>query len=97
MITSADALAACTARGRSRELCEEAIAAQSVGGVYCDGTIVITAEGKRCVPREVVERVKDARAASPLPELEPEGSSSPWLVGGIVVALVAVVAFLGRD
>jgi uncharacterized protein YqfA (UPF0365 family) len=89
--TLEEAIAECMARGLARPFCLDMAAAQSVGGVYCDGSIVIDERGRRCVPRELVERVKAARAASPLP-VKGVGVS-PWLVGGAVAALV-VAAFV---
>ena len=63
---------------------EELLAAESVDGVWCDGSIVIDERGRRCVTRATAERVRAARASSPLP-----ASSAPSFVGlGVVGALV---------
>lgn len=101
VITTAEALEACIARGRPRAVCDEIIASQMVDGAYCDGTIVISAEGRRCVPRELSDLVQDARDAQPLPpvdsEIEParaRASALPWVIGGAV--LIGVVVWLSR-
>lgn len=95
MTTAAEALEACVARGRARIICQDAIASQMVGGVYCDGAIVIDERGKRCVPRSEIERVNAARAASPLPSNEPP--LSPWLVGGLVALSVVAIVWVARS
>lgn len=95
-MTAAEELAACLALGRSRALCDQLIAAQSVGGVYCDGTIVIDESGHRCIPRAVVDRVSDARKSSPLP-IEDKPGVSPWLVGGVIAAALVVVVWAVRS
>lgn len=97
-MTKEEAIAQCVALGRIPAMCAEAAEAQSVGGVYCDGAIVIDANGRRCVPRELVERVKAARAASPLPpsSLSSSGVSS-WLVGAAVAALVVAAVVVARN
>src|SRR5687767_9434640 len=66
MRTSAEELAACEAFGWSRAECEAEIASRMVAGQLCDGVVVHEATGRRCIPREVVERTQAARAASPL-------------------------------
>ncbi len=98
MRTAAQALADCLALGRDRATCDEGIASQMVGGVYCDGTIVQDASGRRCVPRDVIDRVRDARQASPLPSpvVVPATGEQPlpwgWFaVGGVVLAGVVLL------
>lgn len=93
MRTADEALADCLALGQSRAMCTDKVRSQMVGGVYCDGTIVITAEGHRCVPRETVDRVNVARAASPLSS----ETTSKWIVGGVVLAVVALAVWAARS
>ncbi len=89
-MTAAEKLAACLGTGQARVFCDQVVASQMVGGVYCDGTIVIDESGKRCIPRELVDRVNEARAATPLPAQE--STESPWaLVGLAALTLVAIV------
>jgi hypothetical protein len=96
-VTAAEALSQCVARGVwSRAECQEQVDAQRVAGVYCDGTIVLDARGKRCVPRAVVDRVQDARDGSPLPPRPDEQPSpmtpSPWIYAGAALGLGVLVA-----
>jgi hypothetical protein len=64
-----------------------------VDGAYCDGTIVIDANGKRCVSRALAERVADAREAQPLRrEVEmvrprEDATAERWIVLGVGVLL----------
>lgn len=96
MTTAAEqAIARCVERGLLRADCEAMVAESMVGGVYCDGTIVITADGRRCVSRAVIDRVKDARDAQPLPTpiaVDVESSRLPTWVPWTVGAGVAMFA-----
>lgn len=96
MRTADEVLAACIARGIARSDCEAKIRDHMVDGVYCDGTIVMTATGSRCVPHDLADRVREAREASPLEAppvtAEPEdGAGSGWLAPALVVVVLGVL------
>ena len=93
-----EAIRACLARGLRRAECDELVPDRMVGGVYCDGTIVLDASGSRCVPRATLDRVAAARASSPI------RSSAPAEIAGagvgaalLVVGAIAAVWLLARD
>lgn len=76
-MTADERLAQCLANGGDPGACHDLLAAEMVGGVWCDGSIVYDANGKRCVPRALVERAAAARAGSPLPRAAVVASSQP--------------------
>lgn len=101
-MTRDEAIQECLDYGWSRSECETEVDDTMVDGAYCDGTIVITAEGKRCVSDALAARVKAARAAQPLPVATEAPSpldaisrehmviaGAALLVGGLVVWFVA--------
>lgn len=99
-MTRDEALSACLARGvRTPGECAELVAAQSVGGVYCDGVVVLDASGRRCIPREVVER-RDL--ASPLPvrsmplEVEDYHVIEGMVATAAIVVAIGVFAWISR-
>ena len=63
-MTRDEALRACIARGLRYPECAELVDDRMVDGAYCDGTIVMTVEGSRCVPAAVVAQ---KASAAPLP------------------------------
>lgn len=76
-MTADERLAQCLANGGDPGACHDLLASEMVGGVWCDGSIVYDASGKRCVPRALVERAAAARAGSPLPRAPMASSSAP--------------------
>ncbi len=103
VVTEAEARAACLARGAwDAAECEAQIEAQKVGGVYCDGAIVWDAGGRRCVPRDVVDRVKALSDAGPLPVRPPspalaeESKGSGWWLVALGVVVVGIVWRVSR-
>lgn len=97
-MTREEAIAACAREsGWGLGACVESVDAQMVGGVYCDGTIVIDESGRRCVPRAVVDRVRQARNAAPLVDQEPEAGAGLVVVGLVVLGLVAGAWLLARE
>lgn len=96
MTTAAEALAACLALGTPRDVCEEKVKSQMVGGAYCDGTIVLAAgAAPRCVPRSVLD-AKAAAAVVPTTSAPSPAGASVWAIAGVVAAAgaVGVVAWL---
>jgi hypothetical protein len=92
MKTAAEALAECLGRGIRQAECSELVGSQLVDGVYCDGTIVQGADGRRCVPRETVDRVLGARAAAPLPRAAlPDNPVSVGMVAILAGVALAIV------
>lgn len=81
------------AAGYDGAFIEEMIADQSVGGVWCDGTVVLDASGRRCVTRATRDRVLAARDASPLDAPAPRtAAGGVAFLAGVVVAVGLVVA-----
>ena len=100
-MTRDEAVARCIGFGYTRAECEAEAESNMVDGAYCDGTIVIEELGRRCVPREVVERKNDASDRDPLPLPLPSSSAAPCpgsavLVGAIALGLVIVVVAIAR-
>lgn len=91
VITADDAFAWCMSVTPNAADCREEVAAQLVDGVYCDGTIVMTAgQPKRCVPTGVLAAKLAAAQKTPLPAHTPQGGIETrgyWIVGGAVVGL----------
>jgi hypothetical protein len=101
MRTREQALADCLATDWPREACEAEIASSMVDGVYCDGHILITADGKRCIPIEVVRKVRDVRNDQPFvpglsePEPQPSAGLPSWVLpAGLALAGVVTVLVL---
>ena len=100
-MTRDEAVAACLARGGwSRGECEAWADSNVVGGVYCDGAIVVDEHGKRCVPRATLEAKQRAMGLDPRPAPAPVVHVDPaplgwpppaWAVVG-ALALAAVGA-----
>ncbi len=97
MTTRAEALAACLARGAwDKATCEEVVDSNMVGGVYCDGTIVQDARGKRCVTDEQKARRAATIDQEPLKRPAPapaeaKPSALPWLaLGALALGLYAL-------
>lgn len=90
MITAADARAWCMAQpGALAADCDDEVRAQMVGGVYCDGRVVLTAGAPaRCVPTSVLAQ-KLALMKTPTRELAPE-AHNPLVLAGVGVALVGL-------
>lgn len=88
----AEFLAACLARGRPREVCDDELAEQTVDGVFCDGNVFRDESGKRCIPADIIERTDRAREATPLPESS--SSSSTWILVGGALLFVAVAGIV---
>lgn len=88
-MTYEEAVASCVADGTwHRSECEAWARDRMVGGVFCDGTIVLSADGQRCVPRETLDAKQSAERAMPPP---PAPSSPPSRLPLVLVA-AAVVA-----
>ena len=98
--TYEEALRDCLAIGVRRTDCEETLRDRMVGGVFCDGAVVMSSTGTRCVPAETVARVLAARAADPLERPTPATSSgeglSPVVIVGAVVAVVAAAFLISK-
>lgn len=102
MTAAEDARAYCMAQpGATAADCEALVRAHSVDGVYCDGTIVLSADAPpRCVPRSVIARKLAAEQATPLADAPASTStSSPtrsrviaWTIALGVVGALAFVA-----
>jgi hypothetical protein len=95
-VTVEEVIARCVASGRSSSDCEALAYDHMVNGVYCDGTIVIDASGKRCVSRALAARVAAARADQPLRRevemVRPREDATPaerWIVLAVGALLAA--------
>jgi hypothetical protein len=66
--TRDEAIAECMAAGLRFSECAATVDDRVVDGVYCDGTVVMTEAGSRCVSRATVDRKRAASTAEPLPE-----------------------------
>lgn len=82
MSTREEGLAACLAVGLDRPTCDEVIESRMVDGVYCDGSTIIDANGRRCITAAALERRRAAIAADPYerPELTTKLPTPSWAV-----------------
>lgn len=85
-----EAMRECLARGLRRVECADIVGDRMVAGVYCDGTIVMSESGTRCVPRATVDRVLAARAASPLVRA-PSPAERFGTVAGVGIGSIALL------
>jgi hypothetical protein len=85
MQTAAEARAACLAQGTPADACDEMIRLKTVNGVFCDGTVVTDASGKRCVPQSVVEQ-KLALTVIP-PQPTSKNTKAAIAIGGSILAI----------
>lgn len=87
MQTAAEARAACIAQGTPASECDDMIKRDMVNGVFCDGTIVIDASGRRCVPQAIVNQ----KTALQLQNLPPQPMSittkRALAIGGLIAAI----------
>jgi hypothetical protein len=74
----------------------EILAAETVDGVWCDGSIVTDASGRRCVTRATMDRVRDARASTSASSPAAASSSRGVLVVGALVVGLGLLVVLGR-
>lgn len=94
MQTAAEARAACLAQGSPADACDEMIKNKTVGGVFCDGTVVSDATtGKRCVPQSVVEQKLKLEVIPPQPMSK--NTKIALTIGGGILA-VGLVYYLVR-
>lgn len=93
MMTADQQRAACKAQGTPADACEEFIRNATVNGVFCDGTVVLDASGKRCVPQSVVLQ-KLALTQIP-PQPMSKNTKIALAVGGGILA-IGLVYFITR-
>lgn len=93
MQTAAEARAACLAQGSPADACDEMIRLKMVDGVFCDGTVVLDASGKRCVPQAVVEQKLKLEVIPPQPMSQ--NTKTAIAVGGVILA-IGLVYWLTR-
>ena len=95
MTTRNEAYAACVKRGDLRPAeCAAWADDRSIAGEFCDGDIVLSINGSRCVPSAVVERVIDARRASPPATSSPSSAAPSIALPLLALAGVGLVVYL---
>lgn len=95
-MTRDEAYRACMLRGdlRSAE-CAAWADDRSINGEFCNGSIVLSVNGSRCVPSEVVDEVISARRASSTSQGAANSPAGPSLVVPLaVLAGVGLVVYL---
>lgn len=101
MTTRDEAIDACLASTSWRRAdCAEVVDDRIVGGVYCDGTIVLDASGKRCVSAAMVAQHRAGAAPIDLahpPPLPPPRWAVPLVLSLSFRALCALSDALGAE
>jgi hypothetical protein len=88
--------AQCMGLGGDADACHELVTSEMVNGVWCDGEIVYDANGKRCVPRDVLERVRAARGLAPLPVAAVVPASVSWPLVAFGLGCAALLVWVVR-